>query len=90
MIISVAVDDNILSRAREVTGGTDQETVALALKTLIALRTQSAAVERIIGRRFTDDQLDAPTVEYPDQHGPAYRSTAARHATTIRLVIYEP
>jgi hypothetical protein len=63
--ISVAIDDVLLSRARGLTGGTDQEIVTLALKTLIVCRTQPAAVERIIGRAFTDDQINASVIEYP-------------------------
>jgi len=30
--------------------------------TLIAVRRQPAAVERIIVRRFADDQIDVPTI----------------------------
>jgi hypothetical protein len=67
---SIVIDDSLLRRARELTGGTDQETVILALETLVAFRTQSAAVERIIGREFTDDQIDASVIAYPAP-GPA-------------------
>ena len=51
-----------LRTARDLTGSrSNRETVDLALRTLIALRRQPAAVERIIGRTFYDDQIDAPT-----------------------------
>lgn len=62
-ITSIDIDPNELRQAKEITGSaSNRETVDLALRTLIAVRRQPAAVERIIGRRFADDQIDAPTV----------------------------
>lgn len=61
-ITSIDIDPEELRQAKELTGtSSNRETVDLALRTLIAVRRQPAAVERIIGRRFEPEQLDAPT-----------------------------
>lgn len=61
-ITSIDIDQEELQRAKEAAGTTtNRETVDLALRTLTAIRRQPAAVERIIGRRFDDDQFNAPT-----------------------------
>ncbi len=63
VVTSIDIDPGELRTARELTGASsNRETVDLALKTLIAVRSQPGAVERIIARRFTDDQIDAPTI----------------------------
>lgn len=63
-ITSIDIDQNELRQAKELTGAaSNRETVDLALRTLIAVRRQPAAVERIISRRFADDQLDASTID---------------------------
>lgn len=65
-LTSMEIDAAQLKRARELTGSTsNREAVDLALKTLIAIRTQPEAVERIIARKFDADQIDAPTIQYP-------------------------
>lgn len=62
-VTSIDIDPDELRRAKELTGTTsNRETVDLALRTLIALRRQPVVVERIIGRRFDDDQIDAATI----------------------------
>lgn len=62
-ITSIDINPEELLVAKELTGSTsNRETVDLALRTLIALRRQPAAVERIIGRRFADDQIDATII----------------------------
>jgi Arc/MetJ family transcription regulator len=62
-VTSIDIDQNELKLAKEVAGtSTARETVDLALRTLIAVRRQPAAVERIIARTFDDDQIDAPTI----------------------------
>jgi Arc/MetJ family transcription regulator len=62
-VTSININPDELLAAKELTGSTsNRETVDLALRTLIALRRQPASVERIIGRRFADDQIDAPTI----------------------------
>ncbi|MGG7466447.1 type II toxin-antitoxin system VapB family antitoxin [Plantibacter sp. YIM 135347] len=62
-ITSIDIDQAELKQAKELAGTTsNRETVDLALRTLIAVRRQPAAVERIIGRRFDADQLNAPTI----------------------------
>lgn len=60
------IDSDDLKRARELTGSaSNREAVEVALKTLIALRSQPDAVEQIIARRFDDEQVDAPVIDYP-------------------------
>jgi Arc/MetJ family transcription regulator len=62
-ITSIDIDPDELRVAKELTGAaSNREAVDLALRTLIAIRRQPAAVERIIGRQFERDQLDAPTI----------------------------
>lgn len=62
-VTSIDIDPVELKHAKELAGTTsNRETVDLALRTLIAVRRQPAAVERIIGRRFTPDQIDASTI----------------------------
>lgn len=62
-VTSIDIDPDELKQAKKLAGTTsNRETVDLALRTLIAVRRQPAAVERIIGRRFEADQIDAPTV----------------------------
>ena len=61
-VTSIDIDPNELRQAKELAGTTsNRETVDLALRTLIAVRRQPAAVERIIARTFEPDQIDAPT-----------------------------
>ncbi|MFF2051558.1 type II toxin-antitoxin system VapB family antitoxin [Leifsonia sp. NPDC058194] len=70
-ITSIDIDQDELRQAKELTGAaSNRETVDLALRTLIAVRRQPAAVERIIGRRFDPDQIDAGTTA-PAAHRPA-------------------
>jgi Arc/MetJ family transcription regulator len=53
-ITSIDIDQADLKQAKELAGTTsNRETVDLALRTLIAVRRQPAAVERIIGRSST-------------------------------------
>lgn len=62
-VTSIDIDPDELKQAKELAGtSSNRETVDLALRTLIAVRRQPAAVERIIGRRFEPDQIDAPTI----------------------------
>jgi Arc/MetJ family transcription regulator len=62
-VTSIDIDQHELELATQVAGTTTaRETVDLALRTLIAVRRQPAAVERIIGRTFSADQIDAPTI----------------------------
>lgn len=62
-ITSIDIDQAELKRAKELAGTrSNRETVDLALRTLIAVRRQPAAVERIIARRFEADQIDAGTI----------------------------
>lgn len=61
-VTSIDIDPDELRHAKELAGTTsNRETVDLALRTLIAVRRQPAAVERIIARKFEPDQIDAPT-----------------------------
>ncbi|GAA1759006.1 type II toxin-antitoxin system VapB family antitoxin [Agromyces humatus] len=62
-ITSIDIDADELRVARQLTGASsNREVVDIALRTLIAMRRQPAAVERLIARRFDDDQIDAPTM----------------------------
>lgn len=62
-VTSIDIDPDELKQAKKLAGTTsNRETVDLALRTLIAVRRQPAAVERIIARRFDADQIDAPTI----------------------------
>lgn len=70
-VTSIDIDPDELREAKELTGSaSNRETVDLALRTLIAVRRQPAAVERIIGRRFEPDQIDAPTAPPADFRAP--------------------
>lgn len=61
-ITSIDIDQAELKQAKELAGTrSNRETVDLALRTLIAVRRQPSAVERIIGRHFEPDQINAPT-----------------------------
>jgi len=63
-ITSIDIDQDDLKQAKLLAGtSSNRETVDLALRTLIAVRRQPAAVERIIGRTFESDQIDAPTTK---------------------------
>lgn len=62
-ITSIDIDQDELKQAKQLTGAkTNREAVDLALRTLIAVRRQPFAVERIIGRNFESTQIDAPTI----------------------------
>lgn len=62
-VTSIDIDPAELRLAKDLAGtSSNRETVDLALRTLIAVRRQPAAVERIIGRGFAPDQIDAPTI----------------------------
>ena len=62
-VTSIDIDPDKLRQAKELAGTTsNRETVDLALRTLIAVRRQPSAVERIIARTFEPDQIDAPTI----------------------------
>lgn len=82
-VTSIDIDPDELKQAKKLAGTTsNRETVDLALRTLIAVRRQPAAVERIIGRRFEAEQIDAPTV-VPEPM-PERREGAGRSASTPR------
>ena len=62
-ITSIDIDQEELKQAKELAGtASNRETVDLALRTLIAVRRQPLAVERIIGRHFEPDQINAPVL----------------------------
>lgn len=82
-VTSIDIDPNELKQAKKLAGTTsNRETVDLALRTLIAVRRQPAAVERIIGRRFEQDQIDAPTITPAPSAEP--RKSAPRPKRTAR------
>lgn len=76
-LTSIDIDRDELKQAKQLAGTTsNRETVDLALRTLIAVRRQPTAVERIISRRFEPSQIDAPTVSPPAQP-PAHSGNGA-------------
>jgi len=82
-VTSIDIDPDELKQAKKLAGTpSNRETVDLALRTLIAVRRQPAAVERIIGRRFEAEQIDAPTVA--PEPMPERREGAGRSASTPR------
>ncbi|RUQ05837.1 type II toxin-antitoxin system VapB family antitoxin [Microbacterium sp. HSID17254] len=82
-VTSIDIDPDELKQAKKLAGTTsNRETVDLALRTLIAVRRQPAAVERIIGRRFEAEQIDAPTVA--PEPMPERREGAGWSASTPR------
>ncbi|WP_168428957.1 type II toxin-antitoxin system VapB family antitoxin [Microbacterium sp. K36] len=82
-VTSIDIDPDELKQAKKLAGTTsNRETVDLALRTLIAVRRQPAAVERIIGRRFEAEQIDAPTVA--PEPVPERREGAGQSASTPR------
>ncbi|MFS0853918.1 type II toxin-antitoxin system VapB family antitoxin [Microbacterium sp. 179-I 3D4 NHS] len=87
-VTSIDIDPVELKQAKELAGTTsNRETVDLALRTLIAVRRQPAAVERIIGRRFGADQIDSPTITPPATtvpSGSTPRRPAARGTSSGR------
>ena len=82
-VTSIDIDPDELQQAKKLAGTTsNRETVDLALRTLIAVRRQPAAVERIIARHFDADQIDAPTIA-PDT-SPDPGKSAPRGKSRIR------
>lgn len=82
-VTSIDIDPDELKQAKKLAGTTsNRETVDLALRTLIAVRRQPAAVERIIGRQFEADQIDAPTIEPAPSAEP--RKSISRGKSTPR------
>lgn len=56
-VTSIDIDQDVLRQAKQLCGSTtSRETVDLALRTLIAVRRQPVAVERIISRRFGGEE----------------------------------
>ncbi len=64
-VTTIDLDQAVLDMAKQLTGArTNRDVVNRALQTLIAVRQQPAAVERIIGRDFPDDQTAGSVVHY--------------------------
>jgi hypothetical protein len=64
-VTSIDLDPEMLDTAKALTGArTNRDVVTRALQTLIATQHQPAAVERVIARRFTDEQTSAGVVRY--------------------------
>ncbi|MEN2742221.1 type II toxin-antitoxin system VapB family antitoxin [Microbacterium sp. X-17] len=62
-ITSIDIDPDLLAQAKATTGASsNREAVDIALRRLVAMHRQQAAVERIIAHRFEPDQIDAPTI----------------------------
>ena len=64
-ITSIDIDRTLLHDAKELLGATsNREAVQRALEFTITMRRQSLALERISRREFTDEQIDAPKIDY--------------------------
>jgi Arc/MetJ family transcription regulator len=64
-VTSIDLDQAMLDTAKALTGArTNRDVVNRALQTLIAVRSQPAAVERMLSREFTDEQTHAPVIRY--------------------------
>ena len=64
-VTTIDLDQAVLDTAEELTGArTNRDVVNRALQTLIAVRRQPAAVERILARDVLDEQTHAPVVHY--------------------------
>lgn len=71
-VTTINLDQPVLDAAKRLTGArTDRDVVDLALRTLIAVRQQTDAVERIISRDFSDDQIGAPVIDYDAPRQPS-------------------
>ena len=64
-VTTIDLDQRVLELAKSAAGvKSNRQVVDQALRTLIAVRSQPAAVERIIARTFTDAQTSADVVHY--------------------------
>jgi Arc/MetJ family transcription regulator len=64
-ITSMDIDRDLLSQARELLGaGSNREAVQRALEFTVTMERQRIALDRIARRRFSDEQIDAPPIDY--------------------------
>jgi hypothetical protein len=64
-ITSIDIDKDLLHDAKELLDApTNKEAVQRALQYTITMHRQRLAFERISQREFTDEQIDAPQIEY--------------------------
>lgn len=64
-ITSIDIDRDLLHDAKELLDApTNREAVQRALQYTITMQRQRLAFERISQRAFTDEQIDAPPIEY--------------------------
>ena len=69
---SIDINPVELKAARDLIGAaSNKETVDVALKTLIAIRRQPSAVNRIISRSFSDAQIEGEHAPSADAQPPA-------------------
>lgn len=71
-VTTIDLDQAMLDTAKELTGArSNRDVVNRALKTLIAVKRQPAATERMLSREFADEQIQAPVVRYAAPGVPA-------------------
>ncbi len=64
-VTTIDLDQAVLDTAKDLTGArTNRDVVNRALQTLIAVRRQPEAVDRLLSRDITDGQTQAPVVHY--------------------------
>ena len=64
-ITSIDIDRTLLHDAKELLGATsNREAVQRALQYTVTMQRQRLALERISRREFTDEQIDAPKIDY--------------------------
>jgi len=66
-ITSIDIDRDLLHDAKELLDApTNKEAVQRALQYTITMQRQRLALERIASREFTDEQINAPKVDYSE------------------------
>jgi len=65
-ITSIDIDRDLLHDAKALLGASsNKEAVQRALQYTITMQRQQIAFERISQREFTDEQINAVTIDYP-------------------------
>ncbi|SDY53613.1 type II toxin-antitoxin system VapB family antitoxin [Herbiconiux ginsengi] len=66
-ITSIDIDRGLLHDAKKLLGASsNKEAVQRALQYTITMQRQRLALERISRREFSDEQIDAPKLDYSD------------------------
>lgn len=66
-VTSIDIDRELLHDAKELLDApTNKEAVQRALQYTITMQRQRLAFERIASRKFTDEQIKAPQIDYSE------------------------